>query len=147
MALNELLADGYSIALDTNILIYYVEEHPEYLSLLAPVFDRIRDGSLFAHVSVMSLMEVLVIPFRPGEKTLAEQYREIVTSSRVVLHDLSRDIAERAAELRAQYRLTAPDAIVAATAIEAGYTHLITNDDRFRAVPNIEVLVIREYVA
>jgi predicted nucleic acid-binding protein len=140
------LPDGSAAALDTNTIIYYVEEHPDYLPALMPVFDRIRDGRLSGHVSVMSVMEVLVLPIRASNQYLANRYREMLRdSANVWLHEISEAIAERAASLRALYRLTPPDAIVVATAVEAGCTHLVTNDSRFRAVPGIEVLVIREH--
>jgi predicted nucleic acid-binding protein len=83
---------------------------------------------------------------READSSLAEQYREILYGSdNITLYDLTPEIAEIAADLRARYRLTTPDAIVGATALYAGCTHLVTNDGRFRAVPNIEVLVIREH--
>jgi predicted nucleic acid-binding protein len=90
-------------------------------------------------------MEVLVLPLRAGDDQLASEYRDLLRNSRFVLHNLTPQIAELAAELRARYRLTTPDAIVGATAIEAGCTHFVTNDAGFRALPGIEVLVIREH--
>ena len=146
MALTDFLPVGAHVALDTNSLIYHVEEHLEFASVVTPVFERIHAGTLTGHVSALSLMEVLVVPFRHAELRLANRYRELLyRSSNLILHEITPDIAEIAADIRARYRLTTPDAIVGATALEAGCTHFVTNDGRFRAVPNIEVLVIREH--
>jgi predicted nucleic acid-binding protein len=49
----------------------------------------------------------------------------------------------RAAEIRARYGLRTPDAIMIATAIESGATLAVTNDDAWRKVEELEVLVLR----
>jgi len=145
LALADFLPDGVNVALDTNSIIYHIEEHPEFSPPVTGVIERILDGRLLGHASVLSLMEVLVLPLRTGNTALAEQYRRILYNSRLAIHQMTPEIAELAAELRARYRLTTPDAIVGATALQAGCTHLVTNDSVFRAVPDIEVLVIREH--
>ena len=89
----------------------------------------------------------MVFPLRSGDNRLASLYRDFLSNNRLVLHNLNTEIAELAATLRARYRLTTPDAIVGATAIQTGCTHFVTNDSVFRAVPDIEVLVIREHAA
>ncbi|MGE0060171.1 MAG: type II toxin-antitoxin system VapC family toxin [Dehalococcoidia bacterium] len=145
MALVDFLARGAQVALDTNSLIYYVEQHLDFSPAIRPIIQLIQNGDIAGHVSVLSLMEVLVLPSRSGDEQLAAQYRDFLSNNRLILHNLTPEIAELAAELRARYRLTTPDAIVGATALQAGCTHLVTNDSVFRAVPDIEVLVIREH--
>lgn len=56
------------------------------------------------------------------------------------------EIASRAAELRAQYRLRPPDALQAATALHANATAFLTNDSVFCRVTNLEVLILDEFV-
>lgn len=81
-----------------------------------------------------------------NERRLADRYRELFhRGNNFILHETTPDNAELTGELSSRYRLTTPDAIVGATVIGAGCTHFVTNDSRFRAVPNIEVLVIREH--
>jgi predicted nucleic acid-binding protein len=55
------------------------------------------------------------------------------------------DVAERAAAIRARWNLRTPDAIIAATALQAGCSHLITNDSVFQRVEGLNVLLISDY--
>lgn len=147
MALIDDVASRADIALDSDTLIYYVEEHDQYLPIVEPVFNLIATGETAAHISVISLLEVLVRPLREGRHDLAERYRGVLTASEhVTVHDLSVDIAERAASLRARHGVGVADDIVAATALEAGCQALITNNaDDFRRIEGLTVLVIRDF--
>jgi predicted nucleic acid-binding protein len=49
-------------------------------------------------------------------------------------------IANRAAELRARYGLKTPDALHAATAIDAGVTGFVTNDAEYGRVQEFQTL-------
>jgi predicted nucleic acid-binding protein len=50
----------------------------------------------------------------------------------------------RAAEIRARHGLRTPDAIMVATAIESGATLAVTNDDAWRKVKELEVVMLRD---
>jgi len=56
-------------------------------------------------------------------------------------------VADLAAQLRARYRLSTPDAIQIATALDAGATGFIGNDKGWRKVQEIECLVLDDVVA
>jgi predicted nucleic acid-binding protein len=51
-------------------------------------------------------------------------------------------LADHAAELRARYRLSTPDAIQLATAIGFGATRFYGNDRSLRRVKEIECLIV-----
>jgi predicted nucleic acid-binding protein len=142
------LPGGTRVAFDADAIIYYVEEHDEFLSVVAPVFEMIAAGQLHAHVSAITLLEVLVGPLRSGLVDLANRYRAILRNGRQLSIDpFTAEVAEIAAELRAGLNLATPDAVVCASALSAGCTHLITNDDAFRRVGNLRVLIISEFAS
>ena len=58
---------GHRILLDSNALIYYVENLPPYSTLLAPIFEAIRSQRYQAVVSAISLAEILVKPLRRAD--------------------------------------------------------------------------------
>ena len=93
-------------------------------------------------------MELLVLPLRSQRDFLVSEYRDILTDETVVaLHDVNLDIAVRAADIRARYRLETADSIIAATALESRCSHFITNNsDDFKRVPGLNVIVIDNYV-
>jgi predicted nucleic acid-binding protein len=57
---------------------------------------------------------------------------------------LSTAAAERAADLRARYRLLTPDALQIAVALEAGCEAFLTNDLMLKRVTELRVLVLDE---
>jgi hypothetical protein len=67
------IGDG-PVALDSAMFIYLIEQHPKYLPLLKPVFERIDRGELAAATSSLTLMETLIVPYRNGDLELARKY-------------------------------------------------------------------------
>jgi predicted nucleic acid-binding protein len=146
LALIDELEDGTEVAIDTNSIIYFVEQDDKYFPIVQPLFVKIANGLVRPHLSVITLMEVLVRPLRDGLEGLAANYRQTLSpDGRFVLHSFNPQIAERAAFIRAQTNLRTPDAIIAASALEANCTHLVTNDPVFRRVNGLKVLVLGDY--
>ena len=136
---------GEVVGLDTTPLIYFIEETPAYLEIVRPFFEAMNRGEFSVVTSVVTLLEVLVHPFRRGDAELARQYRDILLSAEgltTVL--LSQDIAEEAARLRAAHNLRTPDAIQMATAIHEGAPFFLTNDARLPSLPGLKMLVLDE---
>ena len=72
--LTPLLA-GKLVAFDTGPLIYYIEEHLDYLSPADELFGAFDSGAAQGMTSVLTLQEVLVKPLREGHEDLAKKYR------------------------------------------------------------------------
>jgi predicted nucleic acid-binding protein len=146
LALTDAIPDGSNVAFDTDSIIYFVERHPEFHPVVAPVFRKAAAGSIVPTISVISLVEVLTLPLRQNMAGLVASYRDLMDDARgFETQPVEHAIANRAAEIRARWNLATPDAIIAATAIEAGCTHLVTNDPAFRRVEDLQVLVISDY--
>jgi predicted nucleic acid-binding protein len=145
VALADEIPHGSRIAFDTNAVIYFIEEHAEFLPVVRPVFALLADGQATGAISVVTLLEVLVRPLRLNLHDLAQRYRDVLTRN-LAISALDVMISERAASLRAAQRLAVVDAVVAATALECGCTHLVTNDPAFRNVDGMRILMIGEFV-
>lgn len=128
-------------ALDTAIFIYLIEEHPQYLAEVVPLFREADEGKRELVTSALTLLEVLVIPYRAGNRPLAERYEALLTRSRG-LHvvDISRDQLRAAAQLRAVAGVKTPDALQLVAAISRGCTTFVTHDRRLPAIPGLKVL-------
>lgn len=136
-----------NIFLDTAPLIYYIEENKRYSSVLNKLFLDNSKGEFLFQTSVITLLEVLVLPMRQNEIQLVEQYQNILCNSPSIdVFDLNVEIAKQAASYRAKYGLKTPDSIQVATAIYASSDYFITNDIRLKAVKEIEVLVLDELI-
>ncbi len=135
------------VALDTSIFVYFMEEHPLYLPLVDPLFEAMDAGQLEAVTSSLTLLEVLVIPFRFANATLIEQYETLLTRSEGLrLIDLDRDLLRSVAQIRAVTRAKTPDAIQLAAAVAAGCRVFLTNDSRIPALPGLRRLLLEDYL-
>ncbi len=136
---------GRLVGLDTAPLIYFIEENPTYINMMGAFFEAMERGEFRAVTSVITLLEVLVYPLRQLDTTLADRYRNILSFSpslRTV--EVSREIAEKAAELRAIYNLQTPDSIQMATAIVNRASFFLTNDVRLPSISGLQVLVLED---
>ncbi len=133
------------VFLDSAPLIYFIEGSSEYQPLLQSLFESAEKGRFSFVTSVVTLLEVMVKPLREGQKELAAQYRDILTSaSGMKLLSVSPTVAERAAQLRATYQLKTPDAIQLATAVEVEANYFLTNDVRLKIVSEVSVITLGE---
>lgn len=134
------------VGLDSAVFIYFIEEDDRLLSIVKPLFAAIDRGVLQGVTSGLTLLEVLVVPYRIGDFSLAEQYEALLTRSRGLrLVDLDRALLRSAALLRATLRLKAPDAIQIAAALGARCSAFLTSDRKIRPVPGLKVLQLRDY--
>ncbi|MBD2560080.1 MULTISPECIES: type II toxin-antitoxin system VapC family toxin [Nostoc] len=134
---------GQIVGLDTAPLIYFIEENPNYLDVIDAFFEAMFRGDFRVVTSVLTITEVLVYPLRQGNTALAQQYREILFNSQgLTTIEVFPEIAENAAQLRANYNLRTPDAIQMATAIRGGASFFLTNDARLPSLPALTVLVL-----
>lgn len=134
---------GQVVGLDTAPIIYFVEENPKYVAAVEAFFGALASGEFQAVTSVVSLLEVMVHPYRRGDEALARHYRDILLNTdSITVVPLTPEIAENAAMLRARHNLGTPDAIQVATAVSAGATTLLTNDSNLANLPHLQVLVL-----
>ncbi len=131
------------IGLDTNIIIYYIEEHPIFLVKVEPLIDRIIEGKAIGITSYVTLLELLVKPIREERFDLVEQYKTILTTQ-LEMVALDEIVSLKAAELRAKYGIKTPDAIQLASVISRNGDVFITNDGRLDAVEEIKVLTVSD---
>jgi len=143
MKLDDALAGVSNLGLDTAPVIYFAEANPTYDALVTALFERISKGSINGSTSVVTLSEVLVQPILKQDANLQRQYRELLLNS-ANFHTLliNAAIAERAAHLRARYRLRTPDALQIAVALETGCEAFLCNDTGLRRVTELRVLVL-----
>lgn len=136
------------VYVDANAVIYSVERIEPYHSLLRPMWSAAGIGSFGIVTSEMTLLEVLVGPFKKGNAPLEAEFRTLLLkSANVFLIRITQDVLEQAARLRATANLKTPDAIHAATSLLQGCVLFVTNDATFRRVPGLPAAVLSELAA
>jgi predicted nucleic acid-binding protein len=134
------------VGVDTAIFIYWIEEDPRFMPLVEPLFEEVAAGTREIVTSALTLLELLVVPYRAGNADLAQRYEELLTNSRgIAVIDLSRDQLRIAAQLRAATGVKTPDSLQLAAATSAGCTAFLTNDRRIPAIRGMRVLQLGDY--
>ncbi len=138
---------GARIYVDTAILIYSVERHPQYWPILDMLWTERFESRVSMVTSELTVMEVLVGPIKARDERVLQAYRRVMDPDNVQLVPITLDVLERAAEVRASSRLKTPDAIHAATALEVGTDLFLTNDRAFRAISALQPLLLDDVVS
>jgi predicted nucleic acid-binding protein len=138
---------GGRVGLDTAPLIYFIERHERYGAAVRPLFECAEAGQLEVVTSGLTLLEVLVVPYRHGQMALADRYEAALRRGRgLSLVALGPSVLRAAALLRARYRVATPDAIQLAAALAAGCKTFVTNDRRLPELPTLRILQLDDYV-
>lgn len=135
------------VAVDTAVFIYFIEEEPRFLPHILPLFVEADESKRELVTSALTLLEVLVVPYRAGNRQLAERYEVLLTRSRGIrMIELTRDQLRAAAQLRAATGVKTPDALHLVSALGAGCKTFVTNDRRLPTVPGLRVVQLSSYV-
>jgi predicted nucleic acid-binding protein len=128
-------------------LIYFIEKNLRYIDVVKPIIALIDSQQAKGMTSTITLLEVLVLPLREGNKKLADQYKTILLSSRdLETCEISNAISERAAVIRAKYGFKTPDSIQLATAIVRKADYFLTNDTALKQIKEIKVIVLEDHL-
>jgi predicted nucleic acid-binding protein len=122
------------LILDSDALIALMNVNDEHhKSIIKRLFQR-QDGF---SISVVTYSEALIRSFETGKESLMiERISELVNE----IVEVTKSIAEIAADLRASAKIKLPDALIAATAIEKGLTLLTFDEKLAKKTPRAELL-------
>jgi predicted nucleic acid-binding protein len=132
------LPEDALLLMDSAPIIYFLEGHQTLASRFEPLFAAHAEGRVRFAITTITIAEVLTGPLQAGDETLARRYRAILESWQRV--DLTIDIAEGAARLRASLRLRLADAVQAASALAINAAALVTHDRDFARVHSLRII-------
>ncbi len=123
------------ILLDTNCFIYYFENNELYADKLEEVFTKIQEGKYIGLMSVLSLLEILVKPKKQNNIFLENRYKLMLRNyPNLSIVDVTFEVSDIAARLRATFGIKTPDAIILATALYMKADYIVTNDIKLTGV-------------
>lgn len=147
MGLIEDLGEG-PVGLDTVTFIYLIEEHPRFLTAVREIFAEIDRGRIAAVTSALTLLELLVLPYRAGNAELVNRYEGLLTRSRGLrLIEIDRSQLRAAAQIRAHYPVRTPDALQLAAALSGRCKVFVTNDQSLPLLSGLQTLQLNDYVS
>jgi predicted nucleic acid-binding protein len=141
MKIEEALKGVKRLFLDTAPVVYFVEQNPDFIGRVEPIFARL-DLDIIGVVSAVTLAECLVFPIKRGLTDLEKAFEEIIDSEHVEFVVTDREIAKLTAIIRAKYNFQLPDSIQIATAIASGCDAFLTNDTALNKVTEIRAIVV-----
>jgi predicted nucleic acid-binding protein len=137
---------GKKVFLDTAPFIYYIEGNIQYQKILNQLFKLNLKGEIIFSTSVLTLLELLVVPIRNKRFDLVEQYENILSNSTSLeLVEINLTISKLAAEYRAQFNFKTPDAIQLASATFCDADFFLTNDKQLKQ-NKIKTIVLQEVI-
>ncbi len=143
----DLVAAHRVIALDSDVLIYLLENRLPGADRVAEIVDALEAGAVRSVIATVAITEVLTGPARTGDtvafETMADELQSI-QHLRIV--PLDAELASDAAWLRGAGDRDLVDAVHLASARKAGATVFVTNDRRIRSRPGLEVIYLSDLV-
>jgi predicted nucleic acid-binding protein len=127
--ISEKLARHSIIGLDTSVFIYQFEAHPAYWPITQELLAGVQAGQWQAVSSTITVMELTVPAWQIDRESTAREYETLLANfPNLALVDVTRDVARRAAQLRARYRIGPADALQVASSLVSKATAFVTND-------------------
>jgi predicted nucleic acid-binding protein len=124
--------------LDASVLVALLDEKDAGRPVARVAVDESkREHDLLIPVTAFS--ESIVAPYRRSRRD--GQRAEAALAALGTLVDVTRDIASRAAQLRATRQIKLPDALILATAMQLAADQILTLDRRWRGVDSRVLLL------
>ena len=130
------------IFLDTNIVIYLIENPPIFGIGASGRISALRAAGHTFAVSDLVRLECRVMPIRRSNASLLNHYDAFFASPQVQVLALTGSVCDRATILRASYNFKTPDALQLGAAIVYGSDSFLTNDARLGACRDIPIEVL-----
>ena len=130
------------VCLDANIVIYYVERHPVWEPKVTARFKAFAASGDAVAVSDAVRLECLVGPLQSGDTAVLADYQKFFGSAGIHMLPVTAAVWERAAQVRAAYKLQPLDSIHLASAIVHGCGLFLTNDAQLVRCTDIAVEVL-----
>ena len=141
----QLLSRHRRVGIDSNVLIYLLEQPGPLADTAGALLDSIAAGEAEGVMATLALTEACSGPAKAGDPSMVERYADELTSlENVRLVPLTADLAVDVAVLRGSGTIGLADAIHLASARHAGATAFVTNDRRIKSASKIEVLYLDE---
>jgi predicted nucleic acid-binding protein len=142
------LAKAKVIGLDTSVFVYFLENHPRYAPLAQVTLKGIENGKWLGVTSTITLMEITVRPWQLENESAAREYEAVLVHfPNLTIVNVDRDIARAAAQLRARYKVSPPDALQVAASASFGANAFLTNNKRLIKLEEvIDVIVMDDYL-
>ncbi|WP_427365459.1 type II toxin-antitoxin system VapC family toxin [Candidatus Caldatribacterium saccharofermentans] len=133
------------VFVDTNILIYFLEQHERFFSRVRHLFLKAEKGEIVLCTSSLSYFEVLIPVVAKKDHALRAGYHYLFRGfPGLQVYPIDTEAAEKGAEIRVKYNLKTPDALQVGCALAAQCQEFFTADRALTRVQEIPVVLVGE---
>lgn len=136
---------GQRVYIDTNIFVYFLEQHERYFDTVVPFFQLFDDGLSLAYTGDAVVAETLYKPYRLDDVVRVSEFKSFFGNDEfITVLPHTTKVFELAAELSPKRGMKLIDALHYATAVIAGCSFILTNDAGFTSSGEIEVIYLQD---
>ena len=132
------------VNLDTNVFLSVKNKEDDH-EYCEKIINSIEDKHIAGVLSTIVLIEILIGFYKNSENNEAERF----SNSAVLNFDLipvNFEIAQKAAQIRAQHNIRLPDAIISASTIISKAEFFITNNKTLLKKLNIKIITPKNFI-
>jgi len=123
---------GPRVILDTNVLLKVYNREPGHESVVE-ILDQVETGKTMAAISTVTIAEVAVGYHTSGDEAGLKNFiLRLRSTGEYAIVDVDIELAGLAGKIRAKTGMRLPDAIIAASGVISGASHVITEDKKFK---------------
>jgi predicted nucleic acid-binding protein len=120
-----------NVLLDTNVLVYHVAGDPAATKVIDETIDRRS-----FRISILSMVEFLGWHGHTDEEFI--KCKELLELAIIV--PISKEVADKAVELRRAKRIKLADAVIASTALVNNLSLVTANMRDFKGIQNLQII-------
>ena len=137
------MTEHSKIFLDTNPIIYLIEGNKDFYDKVEGFFIDNKGADYIT--STATIAEYFPHPIREGRQDYITAFNTFIEKMDIEVSDIDRDIAYKAAEIRASYTHFKPmDALQLASAVVSGCDVFLTNDKQLKQFMGLQILLVSE---
>lgn len=122
--------------LDSAPIIYLIEQRQPFA---IAVRGKLAGAGLVHITSELARLECRVKPIHDGNQILLKDFDDYFTNTIAEIIPLTRDIVDKATEIRAQFNFKTPDSLHLAAAVVSKCDVFLTNDHRLNRFTEITI--------
>lgn len=137
------MTDFNKIFLDTSPIVYYLEKSELYYLNMKRFWNEYGDCDYVT--SAVTITEYLTYPYQKNNLKQINAFYAFVDGMDIVIKNIDKPIAEKAAQIRAEYKFfKTMDALQLATACLSGCDLFLTNDKQLKQFKEIKCITVGE---
>lgn len=145
--LKNLLASKQKYALDTNIFIYFFENHPDFGDCARQIIQHALTGQATIVTSIITPIELFSLKDLDQNITLKKKYQHLIEHPQIQIKELTKSDAEGVAKYRRTYGLKTADAIQMYTAASLKAEVYFTNDKIHKRIMEHNIILLQDLLS